>query len=131
VGALDHGRIEVDTGHIQAVPSSESDRQMSGPASDLKDATSIGDAGGDVSGDAPEEGAEQEPAHDVVSGDVGDQDATRHGRPGDVTTGVSKDDCRDDRKSRQDSEGDRKNASHDTLRSAPPASVICARFVYS
>ena len=61
-GAIDHSRVQIQTGHLQAVLASQPDRQVAWPAPDLEDPGAVGRARGDVGGDALDERAQQEPA---------------------------------------------------------------------
>jgi hypothetical protein len=90
-GSLDHGRIEVDTCHVEAVLASQEDRQLAGPAPDLQHSGAVRGHRRDVGGDAPQEGAEQEPVDDrVIDGGIADEDASRHPSPGVRTAEVSR-----------------------------------------
>ncbi len=53
--ALDHRRVEVDTGHIELVPIRERDRQVTRAAAHLQDPRSGGNVSRDVGSDPLEE----------------------------------------------------------------------------
>jgi hypothetical protein len=77
-GALDHCRIEVDSGHVQAVPARQQDRQVARSASHFEDPCAARGDGRNVLGDLPEERAEQDAvAQRVVTGGIPDEDPTR------------------------------------------------------
>src|ERR671919_1522386 len=59
-GALGHGLVDVQTGHVEAVPASQQDRQVAGPATHLEHPGALNGDGRDVLGDALEERAQQE-----------------------------------------------------------------------
>lgn len=77
-GALDHHRIEVETGHVEPVLVSQPDRQVARPAADFEHPSASGDHRRDIGGDGAVERTEQEPAQPVVGAGVANEDPTRH-----------------------------------------------------
>jgi hypothetical protein len=74
-GAGDHGRFQVEAGHLQVVVAGQPDRQVAGSAADLEHLGAGAGDRGDVGGDALDERAEQEPAEGVVDAGMADEDA--------------------------------------------------------
>ncbi len=109
-GALDHGRIEVETGHVQAVLASQPDRQMAGPATHLEHPCAVRGDRRDVGSDAPEERAEHEPAQRVVDDGIADEDPSRHPSPCGGTAAVSHDG--DGRGGRSEQDHERSTSGH-------------------
>jgi hypothetical protein len=78
LGAGDHGRVQVEAGHLQPVLADQPERQLAGSAPNLQHPSAGGGDRGDVAGDALEERAEQKPAEGVVEDGIADEDASRH-----------------------------------------------------
>lgn len=76
--AVNHGGIEVDTGHIQSVSACQLNRQVARAATHLEHTCPIRCGRGDVGSDLPVERAEHEPAHQVVTGGMADEDTARY-----------------------------------------------------
>ncbi|HEU4397311.1 MAG TPA: hypothetical protein VFU54_05670 [Actinomycetota bacterium] len=89
--ASDHGRIEVETGHVKPVLAGQPDRQVAGPATDLEDLCPGRSDRRDVGSDAPQELAEEEPAQCVVGAGMADEDASQHPVPSGGPAAVSHD----------------------------------------
>jgi hypothetical protein len=108
-GPLDHGWIEVETRHVEAVLASKPDRQAARPATNLEHPCAVRGDRRDVGSDAPEERAEQEPvAQRVVGAGIADEDASRHPSPCGGTADMSHDGdgrCGPRGRSEQDHEG--------------------------
>jgi hypothetical protein len=109
-GALDHGPIEVETGHLQAVLASQPDRQAAGPAPHLEHPCAVGGDRRDVGGDAAEERAEQQPAQRVVGDGIADEDSPRHPSPRGGTAAVPHDG--DGRSGRAEQDHERSRSTH-------------------
>ncbi len=74
----DHGRIEIETGHVEAVPLGESQSQMSGAATHLEHpCVGWGDSG-KVVGDGVPKPADEDSADDVVGDHVSHRRSTAH-----------------------------------------------------
>jgi hypothetical protein len=79
------GGLSGDEVHLgrTSVLASQPDRQAAGPAPHLQHADTLRGHRRDVGGDAPQEGAEQDPvSHRVVDRGIPDEDASRHPAPG-------------------------------------------------
>src|SRR5215207_2355529 len=88
-GALDHGWIQVETGHVEAVLASQPDRKVARPAAHLEYPCAVRGGCRDIVSDGPEEGAEKEPTHLVVGDGIADEDPARHLSPPCGTVAVS------------------------------------------
>jgi hypothetical protein len=78
LGRGDHGRVQIQAGHLQPVLVGEPDRQVAGSAADLQDPCAVRGDRRDVGRDAIDERAEQEPAQGVVGASMANQNSSRH-----------------------------------------------------
>jgi len=75
-GAGDHGRVQVEAGHLEPVVAGQPERQETGPAADLQDPGAVRGDRRDVGRDAIDERAEQEPAEGVVEDGSANENAS-------------------------------------------------------
>jgi hypothetical protein len=114
LGASDHGRVQIDTGHLEPVVAGQPDRQVAGSAAGLQDPRPVGRDRRDVGRDALEQRAEQESvAHRVVQGGIPDEDPTGY-RSAHGTAGVPEDKRAGRGGSAEDDEGSR-SGDHEAL----------------
>ena len=97
VGAspLDHRRVEVEPGHLEAVIAGQPVRELSGATAHVEDPTTGRRGGGDIGRDRVVERAEQDPGEGVVASSVGHDDPVgcmeSHGAPRVSENGDSRD----------------------------------------
>jgi hypothetical protein len=77
-GAGDHGRVQVQAGHLEPVLAAQPERQVAGSAPDLQDLCAVEGDRRDVGRDAFDERGEQKPAQGVVDAGMADEDASRY-----------------------------------------------------
>jgi hypothetical protein len=77
LGLIDHGWVEVDSCHVEAVPACQLDRQVTRPASYLEDPSLLWGSFGDVVCYVLVKRTEQAPTKDAVGAGIPDQDPAR------------------------------------------------------